>query len=281
MPNTQEDRRDSHAPRVVARVRLITPELALSWLTEKNIRNRRKMPSAVDRYASEIRNGRWMLNGESIIFDWNGNLLDGQNRLWAVFETGVPVECLVVTGIDPDAFRTIDKGNKRQIAHDLHVLQEMDTNVLAAALAHLRRLERGDFWSTTAVDRFVSSTEAIETLERYPEIRDSIPWGRECKDLLPMSLGTFFHFVFSREDAPTANQFFEDLGSGAGLTPTEPVYHLRERLFKDRLSSASKLGVRPKMALVVKAWNKTMAGERCRILRYRSAEAWPDIKLVA
>src|SRR5258706_8303068 len=83
----------------------ITPEMARQWL-EKNAMNRRLRQSSVDTYASIMKRKQWELNGETIIISDTGDILNGQHRLWACFESGTPFETYVIIGMTKEVFDT-------------------------------------------------------------------------------------------------------------------------------------------------------------------------------
>ena len=66
---------------------MVTPELAAEWLTH-NTHNRGLKPIAIKRFAEDMTTGDWQWNGESIRFAADGTLLDGQNRLHAIVDSG-------------------------------------------------------------------------------------------------------------------------------------------------------------------------------------------------
>jgi len=97
-----------------------------------NSTNRPFRPGLAGRYRSEIIRGKWRLNGESIIFDWDRKCQSGQHRLVGFilaeqqrrkeeeryrkyWKGPITIECLVVFGIDPkpEVVDTIDQGQKR------------------------------------------------------------------------------------------------------------------------------------------------------------------------
>lgn len=78
----------------------ITPEMALDMLS-KNSANRRVRQSRVQFYAEQMKKGNWHLTGQTITFDKNGQLLDGQHRLYAIVESEVTLPFLVVTDAEP------------------------------------------------------------------------------------------------------------------------------------------------------------------------------------
>ena len=93
----------------------ITPELAEVYLS-RNAEGQRKInPNRVADYAADMGKGLWVANGEAVIFDDAGRLIDGQHRLSAIIRAGVPVEMLVVRGVEGKSFQTIDQGFSRTL----------------------------------------------------------------------------------------------------------------------------------------------------------------------
>jgi hypothetical protein len=70
---------------------MVTPELAKQWL-EANTHNRPLSEELVIAYMVDMLDGRWQYNGDAIRFDHTGRLIDGQHRLHACIEAGVPFE---------------------------------------------------------------------------------------------------------------------------------------------------------------------------------------------
>ena len=65
---------------MTARTVLLTTEIALGWL-KRNDANRPFSRDSARLLAAEMDHGYWRENGESIIFDTAGVLIDGQHRL--------------------------------------------------------------------------------------------------------------------------------------------------------------------------------------------------------
>src|SRR6266568_3853923 len=97
---------------IVAEVITIRPQDATEWL-RCNKNNRPVRKRHVEFLAAEILAGNWQVNGQAIVIADNEEVLDGQHRLFAIIEAGKPIQSLVVYGITPEAFRTIDTGAKR------------------------------------------------------------------------------------------------------------------------------------------------------------------------
>ena len=80
------------------RIETITPALATEWLDKHNSVNRKISEPTVQSYAMDMKNGRWTLTHQGIAFDTEGNLQDGQHRLWAIVFSGITLEMMVTRG---------------------------------------------------------------------------------------------------------------------------------------------------------------------------------------
>ncbi len=105
-------------------VETITPDMALSYLS-CNQGNRPVRVNQVKSLADAIKRGEWRLTHQGIAFSSNGRLLDGQHRLSAIVEAGVPVRSLVSRGLDDETFMSIDIGNRRSHADVLRTDQKL------------------------------------------------------------------------------------------------------------------------------------------------------------
>jgi len=113
-----------------SKVEIITPEMAIEILEKHNPRNRKVSEHTVQSYAADMRNGRWVLNHQGLAFDVNGDLCDGQHRLWAVVFSGKPLETMVTrdlpvseekNGIVLNSMDTIDRGRFRQTGQQMQL----------------------------------------------------------------------------------------------------------------------------------------------------------------
>lgn len=73
--------------------------MAMKILEDKNPHNRNVIEGTVQAYANDMKNKRWTLTHQGLAFDENGNLMDGQHRLWGVVFANVAVEFNVTRGI--------------------------------------------------------------------------------------------------------------------------------------------------------------------------------------
>lgn len=240
---------------IATTVEHVTPEMATEWLA-MNTDNRPVKQQVVDRYVRIIKAGLWSLNGESIKFGPGGRLLDGQHRLWAVVEAGMPITTLVMRNVPEEAFSTIDTGVKRTVGDTLFLHGEKNSNNLGAALGAAWKL---DNLSSAELVRWGGTTPSTAELEIYlqdnPGIRDSLDKvASGLSHVMSASMAAALHYAFGRRDKALADRFFEELASGAGLEATSPVFLLRERLTKAK-AKKERLSQAETIEYCTKAWN--------------------------
>lgn len=251
----------------------ITPKKAAEWMTH-NEGNRPMRKNHVTKLSEAIKRDEWKLNGESIKFNCNGRLIDGQHRLQAIILSGRSIQSYVVRGLPNDAFDSIDQGAARGLSDVFARNGEVNCALLAGAVR----------WYGILADRKnfkngYTPAQAKETIEKNPELRASVKRfaaNRNLKGLMHGSIAAALHYLFSRKDQTLADLFFDGLFSGEGLRKSDPVYLLRERLIGN-MGSVAKLGRETIAALTVKAWNATRTKTPLKTLKWVE-ESIPEIK---
>lgn len=254
-------------------LKTITPQMAAEML-EKNTRNRPLNSYHVKRLAREMEMGRWKVNGDTIRF--NGDIMiDGQHRCAASVVSGCSFQSLVVEGLPPDVFSTIDAGKMRGGGDTLALLGAGNANTLAAALKFVERVVTGNVAQN---GRTAYTNSEIEQLfAKYPDMGRSVTLMKNRgKSICPHSVLAGLHYLFAVRDRIAADKFVEDLQNGIGLEEGDPVHNLRERLLQN---SFMKQKLRPEFiaALAIKAWNARRAGKKVSVLRFLDSETFPLI----
>ena len=260
----------------------VTPPMAEEWL-HKNKRNRPIVNSLHAKYARDMSSRRWRVTSDTIKFDPTGQLIDGQHRLWACIDAGVPFETYVAWGVSSDAFDVIDTGRRRSASDMLALKGEVDPLKLSGAASLLWKFNKGILQKSVPI--YPTTREIGQALEEHPRLRDSVVRGKALKHLCSGAIASFCHYLFSQKDLAMADAFFERLATGEELPSGSPVLVLRERLQKNR-SSIAKIRQRDLVILFIKAWNmyrdgKKAGGGKLWIMKGKSktAEAeFPKIK---
>ncbi len=218
--------------------------------------NRHVSDTRTKRYEDDMKARNWALNGEAIKIGVNGEVLDGQHRLWAVLNSGITIKTVVVYGMDPKLFSTLDQGWGRNGGSILSILRVPSPREVSAALNWLFRYQQKKVNSGTGLGNSLSNPEIERTFFKYPDIVNSIEFGKATKKLMPTSVGIVTHFLLvNHAGQKKATAFFEDLAEGAGLEKGDPVLALREKLrdiktkFEKRKPTSDEY-----FALILKAW---------------------------
>lgn len=247
-------------------VQTVDPAQAALWLgrTERPPRRTQRLVKA---YAREMEEGRWKLNGETIVLSEDGALLDGRKRLMAALESGASFTTIVVEGVSRDAIVTIDTLRVRKAGDVLFIQGEAHPRQTAATVNLVYRYYLGaieDRNSATASD-----TRAV--LQTRPEIRESVERMSALAKLGRQSVAAAVHHLASRVDAPRADRFFDRVTSG-DVEPGTPAALLRQAYEASKGADQAYL-----MALTIIAWNAEHRGKRMRVLRWRQEGDAPEV----
>lgn len=124
------------APSVVTVTRMVSPEEAAALISTQTI-NRILDKNRVDSYANMMKRGQWTINNDAICVTSSGRLINGQHRLHAIIEAGIPILMTISYNMPDDA--VIDRGKERSLPASLYMRNLIDERVAtipAAAIAN-------------------------------------------------------------------------------------------------------------------------------------------------
>ncbi len=239
----------------------LTPRMAEAILAG-NTKNRNVIKSYLKKLEYVITNGEWVFNGEPIIIADTGRLLDGQHRLMACVNTGIPIDTMIVYGVSESAFHTIDGGVVRTIGNVLSIDGEQNYNNVAAALKVVFMFFKGggQVYDGGGWTYGFSAGVAREMLARHPGVRDSVRAANRCNYYRSKSLLAGLHYVFGLSDKETADAMIEVFATGA-TDRGRPFNVLREHIIQSGLNRSS-MGNRNLAAKTIRAFNAEVTGER-------------------
>jgi hypothetical protein len=256
--------------------RLVTPEMARDLL-ERNLTNRKKKAVSIARYAKDMKAGRWLYAGDPIRVDVNGNLLDGQNRLSAVIESGMTIEFLFVHGLEPETRVVMDSGVPRSGGDNFHMNGEPYAALLASICKQAILYTDGRL--DTARVFSVSSIEQQEFLAAAPELREAASVASKLTRHIgaPPSVVGLAFWILSETNFDGAAQFFSLLSTRTNLPPLSPILALDSRL-RQLKTNRQKSTVKQQLILFIKAWNAWRTGRTLKVLMLpRTTDPVPKI----
>lgn len=244
----------------------LTPKKAEKYL-EMNTENRPLKQSHVDFLASEILNGNWKCNGESIKVG-KTRLIDGQHRLHAVIAAGKSIKTTVMTGLDDDCFDTVDTGINRTGGDILSLQGEISAIMLAALLKTLGRYYDYDWKKPPRL----SNTELEKLLDRFPDARAVVTHSDlKAPGLIPPRVIHFCYYIFKRKNKEQALDFMTKLCHGNDLNARSPIMAVRNRIMDSKLKG-TKYHPDLLIALIFKAWNLYRDGKTATRLAIKQGD---------
>lgn len=233
----------------------LTPVLA-ELLLERNADNRNLRQRAVDTYVTDIKNGDWALNGESIKVSIEGFLNDGQHRCRAVVEAGRAIQTVILFGVERETRMTVDQGAVRTAGNYLAMAGHENSNNIAAVASLIWQHETFGIGNNPGKHK-PTKVQVAQTAEAHPGVGDSIrAIPSSARVGRSRSVLAFCHYLLSRRSKSHADSFFLRLVLGDGLTRKDPIYHCRERLLSpNRMTAAEKVEV------ILRTWNAHRKGQ--------------------
>jgi hypothetical protein len=243
-------------------------------LLAMNTHNRSVRQTAVDRLTNDIQRGSWLLTASGVGVDWNGNVTDGQHRLYAIKAAGYPpVQFVLAVGLDPASQGVVDRHAKRSLADALSLLQGRTiSTALIAASNSLLTIKN----STSRSEPFVftgahpSDSAAASNLLAWED------------DLLPIMsvigtstrasvVGAFA--IYYRHHPENALQLADQVKRGVELREDDPAYRLRALLTTPAVRGGSQGSLRAFQYAVT----AICAHSQGRLLRtLKPSESWSN-----
>lgn len=196
-------------------------------LVKNNTLNRTLRPSLVDKYAADMLDGNWKVDGSTVKVGTSGRLLDGQHRLHACIKANVPFTTAIAYDVDESTFDVIDTVRPRTLPDVLGIEGHKNGKLLAGIAARVYQFDRNEL----GVHHMNTGTklEHMQVIADNPGILEAANMVTKLR-YQKVSIGTIVFLFGKKYPATKVAQFVDELHTGAGLTLNSPVRRLRERL---------------------------------------------------
>lgn len=151
------------------RLERVTPAKATSWL-DVNRNNRKMRDGVAERYADDMKNGRWTTCPTPIAFYEDGDLADGQHRLWGIVESGETIEFPIARGLSREDGLNIDTGLARSLV-DNGRISGTDTGLSNELISVARAIVQGH---QGAASKPLSNALRLEMVAQH---REAATWA--------------------------------------------------------------------------------------------------------
>lgn len=241
--------------------------MATDWLSF-NKKNRLLRQKTIKTYADAMVKGHWKEDtGETVKFDPDHNLIDGQHRLSAVVKADIPVSLWVAYDVKPESFSVIDSGMKRSHGDVFTIGGIQHGQLLPTIIRYYLRYKEG----TLGTDRTGVSTQTL--LDAYNEnpvfwdecAKNAARWHKSFRPVAPTIWGLLGAVLVELNNDEAMN-FLDKLSSGRGITH-EGMFAIRDRFVAETVS-AQKTSIDYKIALIVKFWNQVRTKKTSKSPRF-------------
>lgn len=269
---------DKHSQPTV-RVATVTPAMANSLL-KSNIGNRTVRKNRVSNYATQMRRGQWQLTGDAIRISRTGKLLDGQHRLLAIVEADVPVETLIIEGLDDDVFTVLDSGLGRSPSDALSFAGIGSASHIAPVVRILIGLENElNIYNTEAMSLVTRQDIVDYTLANGDILRWGVNLGQKMDKAVDGIRTSWAVAAIVGATATSVNdveEFMTPIIDGVGLLSGDVRLALRNWLARQRQWHTN--STKDNIGTFIRAYNNHIAGKRVNVIRpYTRDGAFPTV----
>jgi hypothetical protein len=263
-------------------IELITPDRARELLT-LNTKNRPIVKANLNRLISEIENGLFKFNGDSIRISKSNTILDGQHRLLAIVHTGVAVKTVLIKGLDDDVFDTIDQGSQRTLGALIGIDKAPNYNICASIIPLLMTYKSTGTPKSNGknISKPIMLNYFNENKNRIIEAAEFARSSKSFSRWISPAYAGFLYFTLSKIDNDLCLEFTTKIESGVGIEDYSPEFLLREKLIKI-ISSIQKESVLHRSAYVIIAWNYMREKRKPKVIRWtvngENAQDYPIAK---
>jgi hypothetical protein len=245
---------------------LLTPELAKKWLSTTSEKKRPVRRGKVKKFASDMKNGLWLENGDTFCFDVTGALCNGIHRCTAVVESGVSMMVDVVEGLSLDAVDTIDIGTPRNVLDRLRISGHSGASGKASSALNVLlkiKLKKND-GSVDSIDLKQSYEKIGAELEESYKKASALLRAGGKKEANAFEIAAYYLFrnAFPKEEV---DLFFEKLYSGFNCGQGSSYGKVKSRLIAKKSEIQHTRDHIGMLYLIARLW------------RYPYAKKWSEI----
>ncbi len=233
---------------------VVTPAIAEAWLGH-NTNNRSVRKTGINALSRDMESGAFIENGDSIRFDVDGNLIDGQHRLMARVQSGTSGLMLIVRNLPAITQDTVDDGKKRTMS-DTFSFHGIENSAQAAAVTRRVILWQNGVRANSGGNYSPTKAEQSELWRTDPTLRSAVEATVQMgkRATLPPSIVGLSWWLFADISVEDCTAFWYGVSTGANLEPGSPILLLRERVAK-ATSEAGRIPESHLLAWTIKAWN--------------------------
>lgn len=264
-----------------ARFETITPEIARRFLDSGYGMNRNPSKVLVQSLVQAILTDAFKMNGESIIINEKGQLVDGQHRMLAVLEANKAVKMLVARGLSVGSEDTVDTGNGRK-GSDVLTMKGFGRK-FAGLLAMAAKREMtfnnnsGRFEASHIIRKIYNNHKLLVFVDGNPEIISAAEHIHNYHRRGMMISAGYIAWILYRarkQEPDLADTYIDQFITGLNIGEEEPAYVVREKLLRESQRIVRPLSPERRFAVVCRGWHYVKKGT----LPKSDSNRWKDLE---
>jgi len=216
---------------------LITPEMAVEWL-KFNTNNRKLKDRSIAKMAQDLLSGEWQSTHEGIGFTFDPELIDGQNRLMAIIQSGIAAGFLVCIGLNKKAKQAIGQGAGRSPTDSAFFAGIK--NATPIAISSSKICENGLAGNTVGMSNALSNLTLMKHKDAFDFIKENLfengtpVRGISKAPICGAIMRAYYHYKFNRRKLSRLKKFCSILKDGQYNKVEKDVaaFRLREMAIK-------------------------------------------------
>ena len=266
----------------------ITPEIAKHYLSY-NTQNRKESGSSINFLTQQMNKGLFIENGESIVFDKNMKLTDGQHRLMAIIKSGKSYHIPVVKGVNIKSMATYDTGKNRSAADVLSINGFKNSNLLSTFIKLINKYENNG--SKASKPLSYSRDEQLTNQQILNYCKENYDWLYKImldvtniyvKSEIKVISKSYFCFIVYMIGGKNPDQMVYDFMKniyGLNRSQDTATSYLYSKLYKSKIRKEP-LGFYWVLGMTIKAWNYFIDGNpSVRFFRFSTEQELPKINI--
>lgn len=253
------------------RIETVTPDKATAWINQ-NKSNRKLRDGVVEKYADDMKRGRWTNCPEPISFYADGDLADGQHRLWAIVESQTEQIFPVARGLSREDGLNINTGMARTLV-DAGRISGRDPNLSNTLISTARAIAEG-----SPAGSAKSNAARLVMVEDH---REAASWavsnGPKAKYLRnALVLAAIGRAWYHEADTDRLKRFCDVLNTGLCEGEAEHAAVVLRNYLLQRASASSSAALwRDSFLKVQNAISYFMRGKKLTVIKSTAEEVYP------
>lgn len=262
-------------------IEVITPQTATKYLST-SVGNRNIKKDTMTALINALTKGTFEVNGETIVFDQNGSLMDGHHRMGAIIRANIPAICLVVRGINRNTWTTMDSGTARSLC-DVFKFEGIAnystiSTIVAGTFAMAKnkigintlgagnKLNRGGLSRKEALDLYYKHADVWQEITKLAiNTKNKLPGLFSAKEvgIISAYLVLCLHHSFEK-----VSEFWDLVVNNDGIYAS-----LRNLFLKDMQETRfKKMSAQSRQSCIACAWNRYLVDKKAKRVQYNFTE---------